>query len=166
MTVLLSALGLFGLSWLLHFAWWRLRLPTHHTKALVVVFAGTPVAAAAALALSDNHAVFTSADWASLALFHMGASLCYLITYAGVEETSPSLVIIRALERAGKRGATRDDLQPCITDEQFITPRLDSLTRDGFVLLDHGSYRLTERGRSAARVAQRISSLFNLGSGA
>lgn len=166
MTVLLFALGLFGLSWLVHFAWWRLQLPRHHTKALVLVFALTPLAIVAGLILLGRANLFTLAEWASLGLFHAGASLCYLITYAGVEETSPSLVIIRALERAGNRGATRADLQPCITNEQFITPRLDSLTRDGFVQLESGAYRLTDRGRSAAKVALRLSALFNLGSGA
>ncbi len=166
MIVLLLALGTFGLSWLVHFAWWRMRLPRHHTKALMMVFAGVPAAVVAVMGVSGRLEMLTPGQWASLGLFHAGATLCYLITYAGVEETSPSLVIIRALERAGERGATRAELQPCITNEQFINPRLDSLTRDGFVSLEDGSYRLTERGRSAANVAQRIASLFNLGSGA
>jgi len=166
MTVLLFALGLFGLSWLVHFAWWRMHLPRHHTKALMIVYAGTPAAVVVVLLFAGNLGVFTPAEWASLSLFHAGATLCYLITYAGVEETSPSLVIIRALERAGERGATRADLQPCITNEQFISPRLDSLTRDGFVTLVDGSCRLTERGRSAAKAAHRIAVLFNLGTGA
>jgi len=151
MTVLLFALGLFGLSWLVHLAWWRLRLPRHHTKALLQVFAGVPAAAVAALAATDRLDLLSAAGWASAALFHTGSTLCYLITYAGVEETSPSLVIIRALERAGTLGATREELQPCITNEQFITPRLSSLIRDGFVDLQDDTYRLTDRGRSVRR---------------
>ena len=166
MTVLFFALGLFALAWLVHVAWWRLCLPPHHTKALLFVLAGVPLAAAGILAATSRLGLLNPADWAAVALFYAGASLCYLITYAGVEETSPSLVIIRALERAGAGGATRADLQPCITNEQFITPRLESLVRDGFVALEAGTYRLTKRGRSAATVAHRIADLFNLGSGA
>lgn len=166
MTTLLLALGLFGLAWLVHLVWWRIRLPRHHTKALVLLFAAVPVAVVAILTATNRIGLLPAAGWVSVGLFHAGSSLCYFITYAGVEETSPSLVIIRAVEQAGSSGASRRDLQPCITNELFIAPRLDSLQRDGFVTLERGLYRLTDRGRSAARVAQRFSRVFNLGSGA
>jgi hypothetical protein len=163
MTALLLALGLFSIAWVIHLVWWRICLPRHHTTALVLLFTTVPVAVGALLATTDRLGILTPSAWASVALFHTGSSLCYFITYAGVEETSPSLVIIRALERAGQAGATRGDLAPFISNESFITPRLNSLQRDGFVTLQTGCYHLTKRGRSAARLARHVSHVFNLG---
>lgn len=166
MTVLLIALGVFGLSWLVHLAWWRCALPARQTRALITVFAGGPGVAVLALALLDQLPALSPPSWAALALFHGGATLCYLITYAGIEETSPSLVIIRTLEEAGERGATREELHARLAAARFLPPRIDALVRDGLITRADGMLRLTPRGERAAILARRISTLFNLGSGA
>ena len=166
MFIFLLSLGLFSCAWLMHLAWWRVHLPRHHTKALLLIFATVPVLGAALLLLTGWTGHLTLANWISAVLFYSSATLCYLITYAGVEETSPSLVLIRALEQAGAGGASRQELQTLITNERFILPRLGTLQGDGFVILDSGIYRLTERGRSAARFAAWLAALFNTGRGA
>jgi hypothetical protein len=93
-----------------------------------------------------------------MALFYLGAAGCYLITYAGIEETSPSLVIIRALERAGAKGCTKDELARLITDERFVQPRFQALKRDGLVVSGH----LTPAGLRVARLSVLLAKVFNI----
>lgn len=159
------ALSLFLLALAVHVIWWRCRLPRHHTAALLLVFAGPPLLAGA-LWLGGSRFGLGWADLPGIALFYAAACGCYLITYAGVEETSPSLVIIRALEQAGDRGCSREELGPCITDERFIAPRLAALQRDGLVVAAGDGARLTPAGRRLARLATVLARCFNLNEGA
>jgi hypothetical protein len=166
MAALLIALGLFAGSWGTHLVWWRLSPPQRPFRVLVAVFIGNPVVLVAALGALGRTDMMDAAEWASVGFFHLGATLCYLITYAGIEETSPSLAIVRKVESAGAAGATLEELGSVVTNERFIDPRLASLERDGFVTVQEGNFRLTAKGRSAASAAGRLSRLFNLQLGA
>lgn len=159
------ALTLFLLALALHVAWWRCRLPRHHTAALLAVFALPPLPAGA-LWFAGCRFGLGWPDLPGIALFYTAAAVCYLITYAGVEETSPTLVIIRTLEQAGERGCYRAELDPCITDERFITPRLAALRRDGLVTPTSDGARLTPAGLRLARLATLLARCFNLHEGA
>lgn len=165
MAALALALGLFLIALGIHVIWWRWQLPRHHTAALLVAFAVPPLLAGL-LWLAGARFGLGWTDLAGIALFHAAATGCYLITYAGVEETSPSLVIIRALEQAGARGCSRAELQPCITDERFIAPRLAALQRDGLVTAAGAGARLTPAGLRLARLANLLARCFNLHEGA
>jgi len=160
------ALFLFLLALVLHVIWWRWRLPRHHTAALLLVFAVPPLLAAGLWLAEVCRFGLTWTDLPGIALFYAAATGCYLITYAGVEETSPSLVIIRALEQAGAKGCTREELSPCITEERFILPRLAALRRDGLVVAAGDGARLTPAGLRLARLATRLARFFNLHEGA
>lgn len=163
MLLFAAGLGYFATAWLVHLVWWRIRLPRHHTGTLLKIFALVPVALSATLWGSTWAGAWTWVEWLALGLFHAGSTGCYLITYAGVEATSPSLVIIRALAAAAPRGMTVSELQPLIRDEEFILPRLYALERDHFVESEDSVIRLTARGRSAARSAHLIARIFGLG---
>lgn len=162
MAALILALGLFAIAWLAHLAWWRLNLPRHHTLALLIVFSATPfVAAAASLAVGGPSFVPAGAIPGFLVLY-AAATGCYLIVYAGVEQTSPSLVIIRALQAAGSNGCSRDDLARLVTEDIFLKPRLEALRSDGLLAASGAGYVLTQRGRRAARLARAITRVFNI----
>lgn len=165
MSALFFALALLLSAWGIHVVWWRWRLPRHHTAALLLVFA-LPLLAATGLWLGGNfHLGLKWADIPGIVLFYGAATACYLITYAGVEETSPSLVIIRTLEKAGNWGCSREELSSCITEERFILPRLVALQRDGLVQASGDGARLTPRGLWFARLATLLGRLFNLPEG-
>jgi hypothetical protein len=165
MAAFLLASALFMLALGLHFIWWRWRLPRHHTLALLGVFAAVPLAVVLICAATGLPPFLTWADLPGIALFYGAACGCYLITYAGVEETSPSLVIIRALERAGPAGCTHADLGACVTEDRFITPRINALQRDGLVSPSGAGARLTPAGLRVARLAMALARLFNLDEG-
>lgn len=160
------ALFLFLLALAIHIVWWRCRLPRHHTAALLLVFAMPPVLATSVWLGGVCRFGLTWADLPGIALFYAAATGCYLITYAGVEETSPSLVIIRALEQAGSKGCTREELSSCITEERFIFPRLVALRRDGLVVAASEGAKLTPSGLRLARLATLLARFFNLHEGA
>jgi len=105
------------------------------------------------------------ADLPGLGLFYLGAAGCYLLTYAGVEETSPSLVIIRALERAGPRGCSGEELAAEVTEARFVLPRIAALKRDHLVTADPAGGTLTPAGRRVARLAVVLARIFNVHEG-
>ena len=91
-----------------------------------------------------------------------GATGCYLITYSGVEQTSPSLVIIRALQAVGGNGCSRDELGRLVIGDVFVTPRLEALRSDGLLAASGAGYVLTPRGQRAARIALAFAQVFNI----
>jgi hypothetical protein len=162
MSALLSAFALFAFAWVLHLAWWRISLPRHQMGALLGVFALAPaIAIVLWLALGPASPV-TPQDIPAIALFYTGGLGCYLIAYTGVEETSPSLAAMQALQDAGPAGCSPEDLSTVVTDDNFVKPRIDALKRDGMLVAVAGGYVLTPRGKKAARLSLLLSRIFNI----
>ena len=95
-------------------------------------------------------------------LFYAGATICYLITYAGIEETSPSLALMRALEKAGKNGCRLEDLEQVVTDARFMKPRIEALVQGQLIVASDGGYILTKKGVRIAHLSLLISWAFNV----
>ena len=166
MVALTVSLGLFAAGWLLHVAWWRVRLPRHHSLALVIVFVSLPPAAAVAWLLGGAWPSISLAEVPAVLSLYIGAAVCYLITYSGVEQTSPTLVLVRALEQAGSKGCSREDLVGLITEDMFVRPRLEALRIDGLLTSAGRGFVLTARGRRAVRTSLAFTRLFNIRQGA
>jgi hypothetical protein len=165
LSALLVTLALLGLAWTAHLAWWRVRLPQRHTRALLLVFAVVPAAVACLWLAGAIDLPLRLADVPGMALLYAAATGCYLITYAGVEETSPSLAVVRRLEVAGAAGCAREDLSAVITADNFVKPRLEALRRDGLVIAAGSGpegFVLSARGRSAARAANLLARAFRI----
>jgi len=162
MAALLTGLMLFAVAWLVHLMWWRTRLPGNQMRALALVFAATLLAFLCAWLISGFQYPIRPVEMPAVALLYAAATACYLITYTGVEETSPSLVLIRALARRREAGCTRGELEALITDDMFVQPRIDALRRDGMLAESQGGFVLTEQGRRAARAAALIARMFNI----
>jgi len=159
---LIVSLALIVGAWLLHVAWWRFRLPRHHIGALLLVFTATPLVMAVIWVASGSPPLVSLSELPGMMALYLGAAGCYLITYAGVEQTSPSLMIIRALEAAGDNGCTPEELAELITENGFIRPRLEALKRDGMITSADGGFVLTSLGKLAVQVALAISRIFNI----
>jgi len=149
-------------AWVVHLIGWRLRRPRHHTAALLLIFLVVPAAAIGLVLAAGWSLRIPPTDLPGMALFYLGAVGCYLIVYAGVEETSPSLVVIRALERAGSAGCRREELAALVDDDSFVRPRIAALQRDGLVALEAAGGRLTPAGRRAARAAVALAAILNI----
>lgn len=162
MAALIVSLALVVGSWLLHVAWWRFRLPRHHIGALLLVFAATPLVAAVIWVASGSPPLVSLFELPGIMAFYLGAAGCYLITYAGVEQVSPSLVIIRAIEAAGEKGCLKEEISAVITASNFVNPRLEALKRAGMLTSTSGGFVLTPWGRRAAQFAMMFSRVFNI----
>lgn len=162
MAALIVSLALVVGAWVLHVAWWRFRLPRHHIGALLFVFAATPLVAAVIWIASGSPSLVSVSELPGIMAFYLSAAGCYLITYAGVEQISPSLVIIRALEAAGEKGCLKDEFAAVITESNFVKHRLESLKRAGMLTATSGGFVLTPWGKRAAQLALMISRVFNI----
>jgi len=165
MVAFLTAFSLFIASFGVQVVLWRIRVPRNQTRALLLVFGIAPLVLATfwlAGAAEFSWPVPSPADWIGIGLFHAAATGCYLIVYTGVEEDSPSITIINALEAAGNAGCSRAELASRITEDRFVRPRLLALKRGRFLEEAGDGRRLTARGRRAARTAVMLSRLFNI----
>src|SRR6266478_5646154 len=134
MVALLSSLALLVLAWLLHLAWWRFHVPRRQLVSLLGVFISVPAVAGLAYIAFGLASFLAPADAAATMALYLSATGCYLIIYMGVEQTSPSLVIVRALESARQQGCTREELASLITEDLFVRPRLEALALDGLLV--------------------------------
>jgi hypothetical protein len=162
MPALIVSLVLFFSALVAHVLWWKVRVPRHQTRGLLIVFGLIPVFGSVVWLVTGGRPALAMGDLMGIALFYGGAMCCYLVVYAGVEEVSPSLTIIRALERAGPRGCTRSELASEITEERFIRPRLDALRRDGLIEVVPGGCRLTQPGLRVAELATALACAFGI----
>jgi hypothetical protein len=162
MSALLSSFALFAFAWVLHVLWWRVSLPRHQMGALLGVFALAPVLAGALWLAFGRPALVMLQDLPGIGMFYLGGLGCYLIAYTGVEETSPSLAAMQALQDAGPAGCSPEELSSVITDSNFVKPRIDALKRDGMLAAADGGFVLTPRGKQAARMSLLLSRIFNI----
>jgi len=159
--VFVSSLVLFSVAWLIHLAWWRTRPPTHPSKTLVLVFGLTPCLALFVWWATGPHAI-RLLDIPAILLFYGGATLCYFITYTGIEETSPSLTILRALERSGEEGCDKEMLRHEFSRQHFVARRLNSLVREGLIVPSGDGHVVNKRGLRVARLSAFLGRIFNI----
>jgi len=168
MAALCSALAMFLLALAVHALVWRVRVPRMQTRTLFIIFAAVPACLALLVAATGRpppSVLPPVADVPAMGLFYLGAVGCYLITYAGVEEASPSLLIIRTLEAAGEHGCTREELSQVVTDARFVAPRIAALKRDQVMVETPEGNLLTPRGARIAFVAGLLARCFRMDTG-
>ena len=86
----------------------------------------------------------------------------YLIIYTGIEQISPTLVIVRELARTQGRGCSEQELADVLTDDISMRPRVEALTLDGILVPSGSGWALTPRGYRTARTARAIATLFRI----
>ncbi|MCP4002564.1 MAG: hypothetical protein GY725_00070 [bacterium] len=155
---LMVGVGLLGGLFFAHLALWRVWVPRRPTLVLLGIFFGGLVAGlVGCLALG-----WLEGPWPVLQvlLFHGSFSLAYVVAYSGIEATSPSLAIARAVRRAGPKGCTYVELSSLVNDRAYLEPRLRALENSGAVLVDQDSYRLSPQGMRWARLMKIASDVF------
>lgn len=165
MTALLLSLSLFGSALLAHLLLWRIWLPRPATGVLLGLFS---VIGVAGLLVAVWPLAIVSSPWqlGQPGLFHAAWSLTYIIIYTGIEETSPSLAVVRAVHRAGAGGCSLEDLKRVVEEANFLGRRLELLRAEGLAVQEAGNWRLTDKGARVARLVARASSaLLNLPKG-
>lgn len=150
MRILCWGLGVPTIVLLLQVVLWRIRRPASDVKALalMLVFAGG-VFLLLCVVPGAVAALFLPLGWASVAYTTAVAaavSVLYLITYFGLEEKSPSALIVMAAEQS--RGGLRfEEACGLFSDEEFIVRRVEGMVAGGQMHLDEEGVRLTPKGR-------------------
>jgi hypothetical protein len=152
MTVLIFTAATLLAAFLFHLGLWRVRVPVHQLKALLVIFGFFFAAASLVLLLSPDFSSFILhpsslasgawLGWLYFALFYWAAAFCYVITYSAMEGDSPTLSLTRALDRAGAHGLSREEIEEFFRQRPFIGARLTALVKDGVLMPEPDGYRL------------------------
>ncbi len=132
-------------AFLLHLAWWRVKLPVHQLKALLMIFGVAFLVASAAL-LADSSGAAGGMPvwlvWLYFAVFYWAAAFCYVITYSAMEGDSPTLSLTREFARRGADGMSREDIEAFFAARPFIGARIAALVKDGVLVPESDGYRL------------------------
>lgn len=163
MVVAAVAVVLFAIAFALHVICWRLRRPARPVGALLVILVGTLI-----LGLMIAAQVVVLGPWqlAHIALFHIAATLAYIVLYSALEQDSPSLTIIAYVAAAQGRGRKPEELRGLVRDEQIVGVRFDALLAAGIVIQSPSElYLLTPRGRRWARLLNLFRRLYRLDKG-
>lgn len=75
-----------------------------------------------------------------------------MITYSAIEADSPSLVMIRAVAKAGSGGLNKKEFEKTMNDDLLVIPRVRDLLNDKMAYIDGEKYRLTPKGFLFARL--------------
>lgn len=157
MSVLCWSLEILSIAFLLHLLIWKIHLPKHQTKALLLIFFGMLVSGLLGLwgmkALLPLRMIPTRfPEYLHIALFVTSFTLAYVITYSAIEADSPSLVMMLAIASAGPEGLPKARFEQLMTDDLLVLPRIRDLVRDGMLVMVDGTYRLTPKGKGFVRI--------------
>jgi hypothetical protein len=170
MKVAAFAAGLFAVAFLLHLLCWRIRRPSRVALALLSLFLGTLVLGLlAALYVPWLGQLTPLGPWevAHVCLFHVAASLAYIVLYSALEQDSPTLTII-AFVAAAERGRSRNELFGLVRDDHIVGTRFDALVASQIIAPAEGTdqvYVLTSRGQRWARLFGFCRHLYRLDKG-
>jgi hypothetical protein len=155
MTTLLTTVYLLSITWVLHIALWRVRLPKNQTRALLVIFAVVfgvwLLMFAPSLRLISVLRVMTL----SIPLF-----LCYVITYSAIEGDSPTLSLMKMLADEKQTGVPKDAVFRFFLSRPFIQSRLDTLVRSGLIKVDGKRLVIAEKPSIAFKFVLGFRKLF------
>jgi magnesium-transporting ATPase (P-type) len=152
MRVFCIAVTIFAVGFMLHWLWWRVKIPARQTAVLLTTFSGTIFAALVLLSIgaADGEARFwelrNSWEVAHVASFCVAAMLAYVVAYSALEERSPSMTILTRVADSRQRGQSREELQAMLLDVSPVEIRLSAMLRDGMVREEAGSVVLTPKG--------------------
>lgn len=140
----------FLLTLIIHFAWWRIRLPDNTLGTLFRLSLAGLVAVTAVTGVLTGGSL--SATLYALCLFG-AAALCYLITYTAIDSDSPTLTLVAAMASRDGRGMTAAEIEDFVDSRPFVRSRVDQMARDGLLQLHRdGTYELTGTSLTALRL--------------
>lgn len=158
MLILLNSAGLFAAALIVHLLVWKIRLPNHHIRALLFLFA-TVFLLWLPLALPFPIPVLTLLH---IAFFYSTMALCYIITYSAIEADSPTLSLIRFVAERGHEGRTAEEVSHFLARRPFVKARLIALQNAGLVREERGRYFIAGKGSLGFRFILAYRKLYGL----
>jgi hypothetical protein len=149
MIVLVLTVATLLAAFLFHLGLWRLRVPVHQLKALLMIFMVFFAGATVAVAMHSSWIGFGDEGtapwlaWLYFALFYWVAAFCYVITYSAMEGDSPTLSLTRHLHRRGSEGISHDEIEEFFRQRPFVGARVKALVTDNVFIEEQSGYRLS-----------------------
>jgi hypothetical protein len=163
MRLFLAGLVLLLLAFFVHIIAWRVCPPRRSIRALLCIFAATPLVAVPIYFAIEPSPAFTDAsDAVRILLFYVSCSLVYLVLYSAIESKSPSLAIVSYVASCGSAGCAEADLADHIVDEQGISTRIAAMKAAQMIAVSDGQCTLTPGGRRWAELFEFASTIFRL----
>jgi hypothetical protein len=136
MSVFFSSMALFVIALVVHVILWKVRLPKHHTQALLVIFFSILL-----LGLSLGICkCFSLLEILHASLLYASLSLCYVITYSAIEVDSPTLSLMRFVAENPLQGRTLSEIESFFAKRPFIRARISALLHSSLVREENGRY--------------------------
>ena len=167
MQIVFYALGLLGCAFAAHLVIWRVAMPRHHTRALLMIFFGVVAAGlvASLMPMLAGYGPRSVWDFVVVLSFFSSVALAYIAFYSAIEEDSPSLALVKAVARSGERGVGREGCHEVIGDDFLVNQRLELMVRDGMLRREGDQYYLSRRGERMLTIFEMSARLFGLPKG-
>jgi hypothetical protein len=163
MRLFLAGLVLLLLAFFMHIIMWRVRPPRRSIRALLCIFAATPLVTIPIYSLIAPLAAFADASEAvRTLLFYVSCSLVYVVLYSAIESRSPSLAIVSYVASCGSAGCAEADLADHITDDEGISARIAAMKATQMIVVSDEQCTLTPAGRRWAELFEFASAIFLL----
>lgn len=136
MRLAITAFGLFGVAFLFHLLWWKIRLPKRQLPTLfkwLVLFFPLGLGGLSAVGLWPTSWLLSPAS-ALVGLIYLALTITYVITYSALEGDSPTLSLMRWIA-SHPNGVSESELDVFMASRPFIQARLKALDDDGLTEL-------------------------------
>lgn len=143
MGIFSSAVVLFFIGTLVHVVWWRLRLPSAQTQALLKIYAGIYLAWSVSWGLGQGALwIDTLVGFIQCGLLYCSIILAYIVTYSAIEAESPTLTVMMIVHRGPATGTPLDQIHSYVEGHPFLNARLRTLLNSGALVVQQGRIRL------------------------
>ena len=157
-------LALLMLAFVVHVIIWRVHPPKRSIRALLCIFATTPLVAVLIVMAIEPSAVIGASlsDALRVLLFYVSCSLVYVCLYSAIEAQSPSIAIVSYVAGCGSAGCSDSDIANHIKDGESVSARIDLMKAAKMIVVGDGRYALTPGGRLWAELFQFAGNIFRL----
>ena len=161
MRLFLAGLLLLLLAFFVHIVAWRVRLPGRSIRALLYIFAATPlVVVPIYFAIAPAFADASGA--VRILLFYVSCALVYVVLYSAIESKSPSLAIVSYVASCGSAGCAEADFAGHVVDDEGVSMRIAAMQAAQMIVVGDGQCTLTPAGRRWAELFEFASHIFRL----
>lgn len=171
-SILIKGILLFLACQVIHIVIWRIKKPSGYMTWFPILFIiFVPLAALVAYGLVHFFNIWGDEvatpwlEWSAIMLFQSVLSLVYIIGYTAVAAFSPSMEIIKALNRA-PAGLPRNQLATPFFEETALSDdRINNLIKAELIREEKGALYLARRGRSMTHLVLLYRHLIGLPDG-
>ena len=169
MLMQLSGFFLFGAAFTIHLFIWKIYIPTHQIRTLLLVFLLSFFTGVFVFAYFPNSNQFIEvispgifSEYVTLTTLFIALTTAYYFLYSGLIDEGPSLTFILNIAEAGKEGLDRSDLEGLVTKDTFIKSRMKFLVDQKFASKIGEKYVISRRGRVFLGVINKLRKWMNV----